>query len=122
MILCGYCYCHLVVLHRNSHPEVFLEKGVLKICSKFMGGLCRSVISIKLQSTLRHGCSPLNLLQIFRGRCFSIVTQYSCAEAYSAPSQTSKMLLFAKMITDLLLLSIFAISYIVDVRLGSEYL
>ena len=32
---------------------------------------CRSVISIKLQSnvidiTLRHGCSPVNLLHIFR--------------------------------------------------------
>ena len=32
---------------RSSHPEVFLGKGVLKI-------------------TLRHGCSPVNLLHIFR--------------------------------------------------------
>ena len=57
---------------RTSHPEVFLEKGVLKICSKYTGEyLCRSVISIKLQSnfieiTLRHGCSHVNLLHIFR--------------------------------------------------------
>ena len=46
---------------RSSRPEVFLEKGVLKICSKFTGkDPCRSVISIKLQCnfieiTLRHG-------------------------------------------------------------------
>ena len=53
-------------------PEVFLLKRVLKICSKYTGEhTCRSVISIKLQSslikiTLRHGCSPVNLLHIFR--------------------------------------------------------
>ena len=36
---------------RSSHPEVFLEKGVLKICSKFTGEHpCRSAISMKLQS------------------------------------------------------------------------
>ena len=57
---------------RSSHPEVFLEKGVLKICSKFTGEHpCGSVISIQLQSnfteiTFRHGCSPVNLLHIFR--------------------------------------------------------
>ena len=57
--------------YKSSHPEVFLEKGVLKICSKFtIEHPCRSTISIKLQSnfieiTLRHGCSPVNLLHIF---------------------------------------------------------
>ena len=57
---------------RSSRSEVFLGKGVLKICSKFTGEHpCRSVISIKLQSnfiemTLRHGCSLVNLLHIFR--------------------------------------------------------
>ena len=51
---------------------MFSGKGVLKICSKFTGEHpCRSVISIKLQSNfieiaLRHGCSPVNLLHIFR--------------------------------------------------------
>ena len=36
---------------RSSRPEVFLGKGILKICSKFTGEQpCRSVISIKLQS------------------------------------------------------------------------
>ena len=58
--------------HRSSRLEVFLIKGILKICSKFTGEHPhRSVISIKLQSyfieiTLRHGCSPVNLLHIFR--------------------------------------------------------
>ena len=57
---------------RSSRSDVFLVEGVLKICSKFTGEHpCRNVISIKLQSnfieiTLRHGCSPVNLLHIFR--------------------------------------------------------
>ena len=57
---------------RSSPPEVFLCKGVLKLCSKFTAEHpCRSVISIKLQSnfieiTLRHGCFPVNLLHISR--------------------------------------------------------
>ena len=56
----------------SSHPEVFWEKGVLKICRKSTGEHpCRSVISIKLlcnfvEITLRHGCSPVNLLHILR--------------------------------------------------------
>ena len=60
------------LIYRSSHPEVFLEKGVLKICNKLTEEhLCRSVISIKLlcnfiEITLRHGCSPVNLLHIFR--------------------------------------------------------
>ena len=51
---------------------MFLVKGVLKICNKFTGEHpCRSVISIKLLYnfigiTLRHGCSPVNLLHIFK--------------------------------------------------------
>ena len=51
---------------------MFLEKGVLKKCSKFTGEHpCRSTISIKLlcnfiEIALRHGCSPVNLLNIFR--------------------------------------------------------
>ena len=57
---------------RSSHPEVLLEKGVLKICSNVTReDPCRSVISMKLQSNfieipLRHECSPVNLLHIFR--------------------------------------------------------
>ena len=57
---------------RSSRQEVFLRKVVLRICSKFTGEHpYRSAISIKLHSnfieiTFRHGCSPVNLLYIFR--------------------------------------------------------
>ena len=56
----------------SSHPEVFLRKRVLKICSKFAGEHpCRSAISLKLhcnfiEIALRHGCSTVNFLCIFR--------------------------------------------------------
>ena len=58
-------------MNRSSLPEVFLIKGVPKICSKFTGEHpYRSVISIKLlcnfiEIALWHGCSPANLLDIF---------------------------------------------------------
>ena len=61
-----------IITYKRSHPEVFLGKGVLKTCSKFTGEhRCRIAISIKLQNsfmeiTLRHGCSPVNFLHIFR--------------------------------------------------------
>ena len=45
---------NLEIRSRSSHPEVFLEKGVLKICRKF------------IEIALRHGCSPVNLRHIFR--------------------------------------------------------
>ena len=64
---------HPVVSHTEmSPPEVFFGKGVLKICSKFTAEHpCRSVIAIKLlcnfiEITLWSGCSPANLLHIFR--------------------------------------------------------
>ena len=53
---------------------MFLEKGVLKTCSKLTGEHpCRSAIPVKLQNNfievaLRHGCSQVNLLHIFRTR------------------------------------------------------
>ena len=56
----------------GSPPEVFLGKDVLEICSKFTGEHpCRSVMSMIWKWTLlrhiyRHGCSPVNLLHIFR--------------------------------------------------------
>ena len=61
-----------MIVLKQPHPEVFLRKGVLKICGKFIGEHpCPSLISIKLQSnfieiTLRHGCFPVNLLHIVR--------------------------------------------------------
>ena len=66
---------NLLVFHSiewSSPSDLFLQKGVLKIFSKFTGEHpCRSAISIKLlcyftEITLRHGCSPENLLHIFR--------------------------------------------------------
>ena len=59
-------------IFRRKCSEVFLQKGVLKICSKFTEKhLCRSAISIKLickifEIALRRGCSPVNFLHIFR--------------------------------------------------------
>ena len=54
---------------RSSHPDVFLRKGVVKICSKLTGEHPRrSVISIKFEIALRGGCSPVNVLLIFRTR------------------------------------------------------
>ena len=57
---------------QKQPSQVFLRKGVLKICSKYTGEhTFRSVISIQLllnliEIALWHGCSPVNLLHIFR--------------------------------------------------------
>ena len=73
-------------------PDVFLRKGVLKICNKFTGEhSCQSLISIKLQNnfieiTLWHRCSPVNLLHVFRtsflkdtsGRLLLVIHQKLC--------------------------------------------
>ena len=65
-------YSPLLQSFRSSRPEVFLGKGVLRICSKFTGEHpSRIAISMKLQRnfieiTLRHACSLVNLLHIFR--------------------------------------------------------
>ena len=68
-----------VPIVRSSPAEV--KKYALKICSKFTGEHpCQSTISIKLQSNfieiiLRHGCSLVNLLHIFR-------TFFFCKNSY----------------------------------------
>ena len=65
-------FTRIVPIFRSSRSEVFLRKDVLKICSKFTEEHpCQSAISIKLQrncieTPLRHQCSPVNLLHIFR--------------------------------------------------------
>ena len=57
---------------RSSRPEVFLGKGVLKICIRFRGEHpCRSVISIILlcsfiKIAFWHGCPSVNLMHIVR--------------------------------------------------------
>ena len=88
---------------------VFLGKGLLKICRKFtredpcqsaisiklenMQQIysrtpCRNAIQIKLQSkiALRHGCSPVNVLHIFRT---------------ASPKNTSGQLLLKKAVKEL---------------------
>ena len=58
--------CHVI------YSEAAVQKSVLKICSNFSGEhSCRRAISTKLlckfiEIVLRHGCSPVNLLHIFR--------------------------------------------------------
>ena len=58
--------------YRSSRSEVYLGKVVMKLYSKFTGEhRCKSVIPIKLlcnftEITFQHGCSPVNLLHIFR--------------------------------------------------------
>ena len=59
-------------------PDLFLEKGVLKIWSKFTGKhRCQSVISMKL-----HGCSPVDLLQIFRTSFYKNTLWKSASEIF----------------------------------------
>ena len=60
------------IKYTSSPPDVFSGKGVLKICSKFTAEHpWQCVISTKLRSNfteiaLRHGCSPVYFLHIFR--------------------------------------------------------
>ena len=60
-----------MLLHKQPSIGV-LKEGVLKICSKFTGEHpCRRFFSIKLlcnfiEITLRHRCSLVDLLHIFR--------------------------------------------------------
>ena len=62
----------LLWLFRSSPSEIFWGKGILKIRNRFTGEHpCRNAISIKLlcsfiEITFRHGCSPINLLHIFK--------------------------------------------------------
>ena len=56
----------------NSHPELFLGKGVLKIYSNFTAKTrmpkCNfnKLLCNFIEVPLRHGCSPVNLLHNFR--------------------------------------------------------
>ena len=65
---------------KSSHLEVFLIEGVLRICSKLTGEhSCQSVTSINLlcnfiNITFGHGCSPVNLLHVFRTSFFKNIS------------------------------------------------
>ena len=53
--------------YKRTAPDVFLGKGVLKICSKFTAEHpCRSMICNFTEIAIWHRCSPANLLDIFR--------------------------------------------------------
>ena len=66
------CHVNSILYYKSSRPEVFLRKGALKICCKFIEEHpCQSLVSIKLlcnfiKITLRHGYFPVNLQHIFR--------------------------------------------------------
>ena len=67
--------------YKSSHPEVFLQKGVLKICSKFTGEHpCRSMISIKLQSSSDYAQHMLNCQGFFS---LSMITEFMLIILYS---------------------------------------
>ena len=53
-----------IILFRSSRAEVVLGKGIMKIFRNLQenNALLRNLIEI----TLRHGCSPVNLLHNFR--------------------------------------------------------
>ena len=52
---------------QKQPTRVVLRKKCSENCIKFTGEHpCRSAISIKLLCNFRHGCSPVNLLHIFR--------------------------------------------------------
>ena len=52
--------------NRSSHLEVFLRKGVLKICSKFTGEHpCQSVISIKINFSIKDFFSKYDQIRCF---------------------------------------------------------
>ena len=51
---------------RSSRPEVFLGKGVRKFAPNLQENNHAEVRSNFIEITLRHGCSPVNWLHIFR--------------------------------------------------------
>ena len=134
-----------VVTVRSSRPEVFVRKGVLKICRKFTGEHpCRSPISINLlcnpiEIALRHGCSPVNQLCIFR-KLFLRNTS-GCLLLYCCLLKKIKLHLksivlkslynkiaclracnfFAKTVNSFQLITIFTKSFIVDIQHDSKY-
>ena len=62
----------LFIQRSSSRPEVFLGKGVMKICSKstrehpFRGVISINLLVNFIEITRWHGCSPVGLLHIFR--------------------------------------------------------
>ena len=83
---------------RSSRQEMLLVEGVLKICSKFTGEHpYRRVTPLNLlcnfiELTLWYGCSPVNLLYIFRATFTKNTSEWLLlhslnAEVYFGPCQ-----------------------------------
>ena len=53
-------------MYRSSPSEVFLGKRVLKTCSKLTGEHSSRGANLNIEITLRHGCSSVHFLHIFR--------------------------------------------------------
>ena len=72
---------HFFKNYRSGHSEVFLRKGVLKICSKFTGEhLCRSGISIDCTSAWVFSCKFATYFQ----------NTFSTKHLWMAVSETNK--------------------------------
>ena len=84
-----------LTLFRSSHPEVFLRKRVLKMCSKFTGEKqCRSVISMLINFTMWSSnffffCIQLSpaflIVQVFQSPGFS-GSSFSRVQVFLSPS------------------------------------
>ena len=119
-------------IFRSSHPEMLLAKEVLKICSKFTGEHpCQSAISIKLfcnfiEITLRHGCSPVNLLRIFRiplpennsGRLLLDIYQVLMMYLFRAKSCFSTLFIYVRCFIRLLKYNIWTVFMKVSFKRG----
>ena len=83
-----------VTWYRSSYQEMFLRKGVLKICSKFTGEHpCQSVISIKLQSN-RYRNMLETVIQLWKLKwilkCFiNLITNVTTVVIVSSYSTTT---------------------------------
>ena len=77
-----------IAICRSSHPEVFLIKGVRKICSKFT-----EKHPCRIKIALRHRCSPVNLVHIFRTP-FPKNTSWAAASAYAILLKVCESFLF----------------------------
>ena len=115
---------------RSSHPEVFIVKGILRISSKFTGEHpCWSVISITLlcnfiEIILRHECSPVNLLHIFRTPFLKntsgwLSLKFNILMVSWTPKVHSELCQIFKI--EGFVLTFFANCSILDVCQGSEY-
>ena len=80
---------HLRIVYNNSrssHPEVFLGKCVLRICSKFAGKHpCRSAISIKLQRDPKKNST--SVMELHPNRPLSKLFQNSIENLFCSTSE-----------------------------------